>query len=638
MDILDILIARAKSFTGETARLTRQAQEAMAKANEVTTKIDQAQDALDAANAANEAADAANTRAQEVADQFDEIAQDLNTAMETAASAIIDEKIATATSAIAADAADAKAAAAAAVTNVEVITDNNNTVKAKKTRVYKNNSYQDYDTTKNYTTTGQNEDGAMTQKAITTALNSLENRINNIPSGGGGSGTGNVSGNITSADEGSIVTVDENGDIAASSITENDVILTQIIAGTYHNDNIAGIEIDYINRNFTRLQGAANLTAGENFNKFNAFGGRKRCIVNDNGQIVKFISSEDEITEEKIMVYQPAFYYLRIPLSVTETATGTRINKEQIYVADKKYAGFKLHPAFYDKFNNPVKYILLSAFEGSGYRVNGGNVKNDANNLDYNNDKLTSIINSKPISNISIMTGETMAENIGQGWSITKLAHASLNQMLMIIEFGSLNIQSSFNLGITQISGTSDINCASITGSTLSLGNNSGQAAATVNTQNNTSNTYTTAGKCAISYRGVENPYGNIWQLVADLKIINATYIYNNETLAFTMPTSEDWIGALGYDKNIDWVFLPITSENAGTSSLPIGDYIYPNISNIQTGCVIGGTCRAELKTGIFCYGFDASDARPNYSVRIYHTPIANSTIETHNYNLWLNN
>ena len=122
MDILDILVAKNQSFTAETAKLTKQAQAAMAKPNQVAAKIDEAQDALDAA-------EAANARAQEVAAEFDSLQADVNAAVDD----IIDEKIAT----VANDAAEAKETAAEAITDVEVIDDNTNTAKIKKTLVIK---------------------------------------------------------------------------------------------------------------------------------------------------------------------------------------------------------------------------------------------------------------------------------------------------------------------------------------------------------------------------------------------------------------------------------------------------------------------------------------------------------------------
>lgn len=42
-------------------------------------------------------------------------------------------------------------------------------------------------------------------------------------------------------------------------------------------DDIVGIQVDYKNKTFKRLAGAANLTKGSDFDKFTMFGGRKRC-------------------------------------------------------------------------------------------------------------------------------------------------------------------------------------------------------------------------------------------------------------------------------------------------------------------------------------------------------------------------
>ena len=186
MDILDILIAKKKSFTGETEKLTRQANEAMAKANEVADKIDEASNALTAAQEAQEAAEAANTRAQEIAGDLENMKEEVT----SAASEVVDEKLATAT-------AELQSSIDEAITEVSVEDDNTSSYKSKNAKVRKKGLLNSFKIMKNYTSTGSNEDGAMTQKAITDALNSqkteLENKIKNIqPSGG--SGSGNISG------------------------------------------------------------------------------------------------------------------------------------------------------------------------------------------------------------------------------------------------------------------------------------------------------------------------------------------------------------------------------------------------------------------------------------------------------------
>ena len=628
MDIIDILIAKNQSFSAETAKLTKQARAAMAKANEVAAKVDEAQDALDAA-------EAANTRAQEVAAEFDTLKADVDAAV----SDIIDEKIAT----VANDAAEAKETAAEAVTDVEVIDDNTSAAKTKKVRTRKKGIAHLYDVMKNYVTTGQNEDGSMTQKAITNALENqkteLTTKINNIVVNGGGSG------NISPEDSGSIVAVDDSGNITPSTITEEDIILTQIIAGTYQNDNIIGLEIDYVNKTFKRLQGAKNKTAGSDFNSYNMLGGRKRCIVNEDGSIVRFLTAADtieSIADKRIMVYQPSCYFMRVPLSTVTTANGIKINKEQIYLSDTKYAGFELHPIFKDKNGNEVKYVLLPAYESGTLRANGEFVKNDQQDITFSTDKLVSIVNTKPISgytqNFTYGAAEQMAENNGEGWQLTDLRFESLHQMLMSIEYGSMNLQNTFDLGLSRVNINGEVNISSISGSTHSLLNESGRAESTTNITNGATNVYNEEGKCAISYRGLENPYGNIWRFIGGVEVKNRILSYNGEEINFKLPTVPGWISAFGYDENHKWIFLPIECE--GSSTLPVGDYSHlTNNSTVNSG-LAGGLINSQDNCGPFYYGFNVAKANYHYrsdSARVMYIPTAGSTIELNNYHAWIN-
>lgn len=635
MDIIDILIARAKSFTGETKTLINQAKKAMSDANDVTTRVSAVEDD---ATAAKELAETAAGQAAAAAEDFDEMKADIAAAAGEVVNDIIDAKLAE---------LDVDGVSSVGVTSADT-----SAAKVKNVAVTKNNATVNYTVEKNYTSTGTNEDGGMTQKAITNALNAqrtnLENQIHNIQISGGGAG--NVSGNISSEDEGSLVAVDENGNITPSSITENDVILTQIIAGTYKNENIAGLEIDYTNRTFSRLQGAIGLTAGNDFNRFNLFGGRKRCIVDASGNITSFLNGEETLESlagKRIMVYQPAFYYLRVPITTSQTDGGEKLVKEQIYVSDTKFAGFSLHPLFKDAEGKSTRYALLPAFECGTYRTASGTYETgDAQNVDLENDCLVSMVNTKPISGVSqaftAVAAKRMAENNGTGWHLINLAYQSVNQMLMAIEYGSLNLQSAFNSGITKItSGSTTENIAAITGSTLSLLNASGQASSTTITRGNTSNTYTNSGWCAISYRGVENPYGNIWQFIDGVEIYNRVISYNGTNTTFKAPTSSGWINGFGYHTNIDWVFIPIEVGNGANSNLPIGDYLYVNnTSDKKYTCIVGGYSTSSDNAGPFYYAFDLEEDTFHYchdSGRVMFIPTANSTTETNNYNAWYN-
>lgn len=638
MDILDILIAKKKSFTGETEKLTRQANEAMAKANQVAAKIDDAEEALNAAQDAQEAAEAANTRAQEIASDLENMKEEVT----SAANEVVNEKIAEATGQL-------QSAIDDAVTDVNIENDNTSSYKGKKAKIYKKGILNSFNIIKNYITTGSNEDGSMTQKAITNALNNqkteLENKIKNIKPSSGGSG--NISGDISASDAGSIVNVDETGNITASSIKEADIILTQIVSGTYKNDNVVGLELDYVNKTFTRLQAAKNLNAGEDFNKFKLYGGRKRCVVDEEGNIQYFLTGEENsesLTNKRIMVYQPAFYYLRVPLSISKITNGFKIDKEHLYLADQKYAGFNLHPLFKDENGNALRYVLLPAFESCAYRVNSNTFElRDAQNIDLENDCLASVINAKPISgqsqNFTIETAKHMCENNGQGWKMTNLEFESVNQMLMMVEYGTPNIQNAFNAGVTKLTLVSGVNLGMLTGSTLSLGNNSGQASLSTNFYNNQSHNHTTIGECAISYRGMENPFGNMWRFIEGISITNNILTYKNTDINFKLASTSNWLNAFGYDEDFLWAFLPIETSSNANSNLPIGDYYYAGAEDDKLyGAIIGGNSISKSNAGLFYYAFNIEKNTFYYqhdTARVMFIPTPNTLIDNHNYNLW---
>ncbi len=375
----------------------------------------------------------------------------------------------------------------------------------------------------------------------------------------------------------------------------------------YVDEDIAGICVDYQNKAFSRLAGAYGKTAGEDFDAFPMFGGRKRCNVSDDGTIVAYYGDADYAEDGsmgQVMVYQPKFYYKVVPLVFdknTVSNIGYHLRKANYYVSSRPKTGFKLHPAFYDVNGNEVDYILLSAYEGSMYDASADAYVNDSvdESIAYAaGDLLCSVAGKKPISGLRSGMGtktnfENMALNRGSGWHLETIKATSANQLLMIVELGTMNTQTGIASGVTSISDNSAYNCASLTGSTADLGNGTGSAAETINEIGGVETAYTTAGKVSVSYRGVENPWGNIWKHIQGINIWgNGTmgggqpYIANNftfnesknsdnyEPVGFTLANASGYINAMGYGgEDFDWLLMP--SEIGGTSALPVGDYTY---------------------------------------------------------------
>lgn len=371
-------------------------------------------------------------------------------------------------------------------------------------------------------------------------------------------------------------------------------------------DDIVGIQVDYKNKTFKRLAGAANLTKGSDFDKFIMFGGRKRCNVADDGSIVAWYGDADykeDGSMGQVMVYQPKFYYLVCPVEYDpiDTGIGYHLRKANYYVSEKPRAGFRLHPAFYDASGNEIDYFLTSAYEGSIYDASASAyLLNDEQVMNTGEDKFSSIAGARPASgssqNLTRPNIEAMAQNRGTNWHGDLIKQVSAEQMLMIIEMGMMNLQTAIAQGVISLPWTTGSDTtssyAAATGSTASLGNGTGRAEKTTTYEGGVAKEYTVDGKTSVCWRGKENFWGNIWKFVyginiwgngkmgggqpyicSDFSFAESKNSGNYEPAGFTVTNTNGYISAMGYSTACDWLF--IASECLGNSSLPVGDYTY---------------------------------------------------------------
>lgn len=383
--------------------------------------------------------------------------------------------------------------------------------------------------------------------------------------------------------------------------------------------------IDFDNNNMSTISG--------DFSNIRAFTNRRRCNVLDDGTISAFYG-DDNYTEDgsngQVMVYQPKFYYKVEPIRLEPITDSIGYHiREAIYsVSDIPLTGYKLHPAFINEAGNEVDYFCLSAYEGCAYDVsNSAYITNDSQTVDFTantGDKLSSIANVKPMSGLTQQltrpNAEIIAKNRGAGWHSYGIKQASANQMLMFIEYG--NLQSNIGSGVTSITDNSSYNCSSYTGSTSSLGNTTGRASSTINEIGGTETTYTVNGKTSISYRGMENPYGNRWDFVYGINIhgdgtqrsgvpyICTDYNYaesknsgNYVSAGFTTVNANGYIKAFGYgNTEYDWLF--IGSDTGGTSGGIIGDYHYvtANLNGYRIALLGGHWINGSAAGGFYWY------------------------------------
>ena len=399
-------------------------------------------------------------------------------------------------------------------------------------------------------------------------------------------------------------------------------------------DDIVGIQVDYKNKTFKRLAGAANLTKGSDFDKFTMFGGRKRCNVADDGSIVAWYGDADykeDGSMGQVMVYQPKFYYLVCPVEYDpiDTGIGYHLRKANYYVSEKPRAGFRLHPAFYDASGNEIDYFLTSAYEGSIYDASASAyLLNDEQVMNTGEDKFSSIAGARPASgssqNLTRPNIEAMAQNRGTNWHGDLIKQVSAEQMLMIIEMGMMNLQTAIAQGVVSLPWTTGSDTtssyAAATGSTASLGNGTGRAEKTTTYEGGVAKEYTVDGKTSVCWRGKENFWGNIWKFVyginiwgngkmgggqpyicSDFSFAESKNSGNYEPAGFTVTNANGYISAMGYSTACDWLF--IASECLGNSSLPVGDYTYITVNlNGYRIARLGGRWAYGGSAGGFCW------------------------------------
>ena len=425
----------------------------------------------------------------------------------------------------------------------------------------------------------------------------------------------------------------------------------------YTDGDIYGVEVDFVNKKFTRLAGAVNRTPGEGFDGINCFGGRKRCNLTNDGRVAAYygetgFSTTGKLTQAvdrnpegtetpdttlqfasgtvvQVMVEQPKFYYKVVPLNVEKKHKGGITRKVRYYVSDTPKAGFKLHPAFVENGNENEK-IYVAAFEGSLYDASAAvYILDDSQVADFTADMLSSIANAKPLSGLTQSATRAnvrkLAEKRGSGWEQAYAATVSASQMLMLIEYASFNMQSCIGNGAVSKTDDGATNMSEPTGTTINLGNASGVAA-------------NFNGIQMISYRGEENFWGNIWGWVDGInQYMDATthegtiYIADHtftddigtgayEDAGIIAVFGDGYVSAFCYSEKYDWLFIP--GELLGNTALPVGDYCW----NGNTGwrvAILGARWNSGLSAGAFCWSLDNASSVRGRSIggRLVYVP-----------------
>lgn len=390
----------------------------------------------------------------------------------------------------------------------------------------------------------------------------------------------------------------------------------------------------------------------------------------------------------QVMVEIPKFYYKVVPMKLQKQTKedssdtnrmGYYILKARYYISATPKTGFKIHPLFVDKSSGNIRnYAYISAYGAVIYDVSASeyllNNEDTISCTATTGDKMSSIngtwsrsytyydrteeqnvtitvsAGAKPATNgisgnrLTRHNFTTLAHNRGSGWEQETIEMISAIQLLFSVEYGSLNSQQSLGDGVTDILNAA-LDGSSFMGSTASLGNTSGNATSTIDSKGNARTGDETV---SCSYRGIEDLWGNIYKFVEGINIWGdgtmgggAPYIctddsftedrhnQNYECAGFTISSTliSGYIQYFGYgSEKYDWLFIPSKIDIWATSSLPVGDNLYPPTNlNGHKVMMLGGSKTNDSGAGLFCCSMlsDNSDYEYSEGARLCYLPTA---------------
>lgn len=312
-----------------------------------------------------------------------------------------------------------------------------------------------------------------------------------------------------------------------------------------------GVSWDQSADSYTQLGSATNHTALPIQSKM------RRCLVADDGTVNAylheatslFLANGDTATLDgsagQVMVEIPKFYF-------KHSLSG---NVHSWEISEIPLSGFAVHPAFL-KNGVEVDHRYIGAYEGY-----------------VSSSKLSSVSGQCPTTSQTRATFRTNASNRGAGWRQWDFYLKSAVQLLYLVEYQDFNTQEQIGNGRTGLSGGS-WTCSSYMGTT---GKSNGDGNGT-----NVDNDTTLNGTAYMTYRGIENWYGNIWKWVDGVNVNdNVFYASNNDsdfaddtsTNYTTIGTAHDANGYQGTLVDVSDAFLP--DSVGASSSTKIGDYYY---------------------------------------------------------------
>jgi len=387
-----------------------------------------------------------------------------------------------------------------------------------------------------------------------------------------------------------------------------------------------GVSWDEVADSYTRTGALAGIATGASPSAFMPIQeSMKRCILDDSGNVLYFLDPNDStlkangqpatITDQshgQVMVQIPKFWYKYGYSGTTHTWE----------ISPQPLNGFTVHPAFI-RDGAEVDFRYVGAYEASLYddsasaMVPSGSI---ATSLYAAGDKLCSISGQYPKTNETRAENRGAASQRGAGWRMMDFDLMSAVQLLYLVEYADFNSQSMIGNGRTTLSGGGWTAGSYIGIAGLSNGDGNGSNAVQSGALGDTD---------YMTYRGIENFFGNIWNFIDGVNIYNneagaysRLFACNNEAnFADDTQVNYEAVGDLvlldGYQSTLAQVmrgFLPLTV--GATSSTKITDYFYTYYDNLGSGwtedyrvLLLGGYAADGSTAGVFYVHADGASS-----------------------------
>ncbi len=320
----------------------------------------------------------------------------------------------------------------------------------------------------------------------------------------------------------------------------------------------------------------------------------KRCVLNTDGSVRYYLHADNsnykvdgtiavlDGTDGNVMVQVPKFYYKYAYV----TQGGGVVHSHSISLTPE--VGYTVHDAFV-RGGVEVAYRYYPAY--LGYSSGG---------------KLLSRSGVYPTVSQTRAQFRTLARANGAGWEQIDFLLYEAISLLMVIEYGTMNIQSALGQGRTALTGGTWVggSLIGINGLSNSLGNGTGNVTYAGGADD------AAADSSFMSYRGCENFFGNVWKFadgincqgnMAKLIYLNqnpATYaddVFTGDyvSIGVTTANASGYVRTLG---NTRKGFIPV-SVSGGSSSVGSTDYYYTS-STVNTLALVGGDADDGLAAG----------------------------------------